>query len=58
MIGDLEQTVRGRTVHVRGEATTVGGFVVEFGHLRKSFDDPAEEDVEDTEIKLVYRWLL
>ncbi|MCA9678675.1 MAG: translocation/assembly module TamB domain-containing protein, partial [Myxococcales bacterium] len=56
VIGDLEQTVRGRTIHVRVEGQTVGGFSVEIGHLRKNYDDPAEEDIKDTEAKLVYRW--
>lgn len=56
VIGDLEQTVRGRTIHVRGEARFAGDYSVEFGHLRKEFDDPAEEDVRDTEVKVRYRW--
>lgn len=61
-IGDAEQTIRGSTVNVRGELKTPyklspsdAGVSVQGGFLRKNFYDPAEEDIDDTGLKLVYR---
>ncbi len=61
-IGDGEQTIRGSTINVRGELKTPyrlspsdAGVSIQGGILRKNFYDPAEEDIDDTSIKLVYR---
>jgi hypothetical protein len=56
VIGDYEQTVRGRTVNVRVEIKSTVGATVQFGWLDKQYDDPAEEDVRDLEGKVVYRY--
>jgi len=56
--GDLEQTVRGSTINVRGEVQAPHNVTIQSGYLRKSFDDAAEEDVEDFEVKLVYRFFI
>jgi len=55
VVGDVEQTVRGRTVNVRMEIKSTIGLNLELGWLKKDYDDPAEEDVTDREAKLVYR---
>lgn len=55
VVGDLEQTVRGRTLNVRMEIKSTIGLTVQLGWLNKDYDDPAEEDVTDREAKLVYR---
>jgi len=61
-VGDAEQTIRGSTINVRGELKTPlklspsdAGLSLQGGYLNKNFYDPAEEDINDTSIKLVYR---
>ena len=58
VVGDLEQTVRGRTLNVRMEIKSTFGLTLQLGLLNKDYDDPAEEDVTDREAKLVYRWFI
>jgi TamB, inner membrane protein subunit of TAM complex len=58
VLGDLEQTVRGSSVYVRGEWHAPYKFILQGGYLKKSFDDAAEEDVSDWEVKLVYRFFI
>lgn len=58
VVGDVEQTVRGRTINVRMEIKWTNGLTLQLGWLNKDFDDPAEEDVTDREAKVVYRWFL
>ncbi len=55
LFGDIEQTVRGRTIYVRGEYKTPVKLILQGGWLQKSFDDAAEENIADPEVKLVYR---
>ncbi|MCE9573260.1 MAG: translocation/assembly module TamB [Deltaproteobacteria bacterium] len=55
LFGDIEQTIRGRTIYVRGEYKTPVKLILQGGWLNKSFDDAAEEDISDPEVKLVYR---
>ena len=61
-VGDAEQTIRGSTINLRGELKTPlkaapadGGLSLQGGYLRKNFYDPAEEDIDDKSVKLVYR---
>lgn len=61
-IADGEQTIRGSTYNVRGELKTPyklisGGdyLTLQGGYLRKNFYDPAEQDISDASLKLVYR---
>jgi hypothetical protein len=58
VVGDLEQTVRGRTLNLRMEIKSTVGLTLQLGLLNKDYDDPAEEDVTDREAKLVYRWFI
>jgi hypothetical protein len=58
VVGDLEQTVRGRTLNLRMEIKSTVGATLQLGWLKKDYDDPAEEDVTDRELKLVYRWFI
>jgi len=58
VVGDVEQTVRGRTINLRMEVKWTNGLTLQLGWLNKDFDDPAEEDVTDREAKVVYRWFL
>ncbi|MEO7094990.1 MAG: hypothetical protein ABI175_17155, partial [Polyangiales bacterium] len=61
-IGDGEQTIRGSTLNGRLELKTPykvspsdAGLSMQFSLLRKNFYDPAEEDIGDASLKLVYR---
>ncbi|MBA3459900.1 MAG: translocation/assembly module TamB domain-containing protein [Deltaproteobacteria bacterium] len=61
-VGDAEQTIRGSTLNVRGELKTPlkvspsdAGLSLQGGYLRKNFYDPAEEDIDEGSLKLVYR---
>jgi hypothetical protein len=64
VIGDYEQTSRGRTINVRGELKTPWRFAtgrplsLQAQYLDKSFEDIAEEDVSDGQLKLVYRFFI
>nr|MDQ3369580.1 hypothetical protein [Myxococcota bacterium] len=65
LLGDTEQTIRGSTVNARAEINTPfrplgAGDAVRFqgGYLNKNFNDPAEQDIEDWSLKLVYRFFL
>ena len=55
VVGDVEQTVRGRTVDVRVEIKSTLGMALQLGYLNKNYDDPAEQDVKDFAAKLTYR---
>ena len=58
ILGDLEQTVRGSTVYVRGEWHAPYKFILQGGYLQKHFDDATEDDVSDLEGKIVYRFFI
>jgi hypothetical protein len=55
LFGDVEQTVRGSTIYLRGEYRTPVKLILQGGWLKKTFDDAAEENISDPEVKLVYR---
>jgi hypothetical protein len=55
-LGDAEQTIRGQTIKVRAELRTP--FVVSLGYLNQNYYDPAEQDIVDYDVKLVYRYRL
>ncbi len=59
VVTDAEQTIRGGTVNLRGELKTpVKHLSAQVGYLNKNFYDPAEQDIQDTSAKVVYRWIL
>ncbi|HEU0034083.1 MAG TPA: translocation/assembly module TamB domain-containing protein [Kofleriaceae bacterium] len=55
VLGTTEQTIRGSTINVRGEFKTPLNFSVQGGYLSKNFNDPAEQDIEDWNLKFVKR---
>jgi hypothetical protein len=55
VLGDAEQTVRGTTTKVRAELKTPFAVSLQVGYLSQNYYDPAEQDVEDRDVKLVYR---
>ncbi|MBC7974284.1 MAG: translocation/assembly module TamB domain-containing protein, partial [Myxococcales bacterium] len=62
ILGDAEQTIRGTTIKARAELKTPfvivrGGEKVSLqgGYLNQNYYDPAEQDIEDFNLKLVYR---
>lgn len=55
LLGQTEQTIRGSTVDARAEIKTPYRVSVQGGYLNKNFYDPAEQDIEDWSLKLVYR---
>ncbi|MEZ4404657.1 MAG: translocation/assembly module TamB domain-containing protein [Kofleriaceae bacterium] len=55
LIGDLERTTRGSTISGRGELRIATWASGELSYLAKNFDDAAESDIIDTEVKLVLR---
>ncbi len=57
-LGDLEQTLRGRTYSARGELRLSDALSVEGEILNKDFADEVEQDVSDERIGIVYRFLL
>ncbi|MEZ4367260.1 MAG: translocation/assembly module TamB domain-containing protein [Kofleriaceae bacterium] len=52
---DYERTVRGQTVHVRGELRTPSRLSAQVGYLDKTYDDEAEQDITDLQFKVVLR---
>jgi len=57
LIGDAEQTIRGATINARAELKTPFKVSVQGGYLNKNFYDPAEQDIEDYNLKLVKTFL-
>lgn len=55
---DVERTVRGATVNVRGELRTPFRVTLQGAYLNKDFDSEAEEDIREFQAKLVYRYFL
>ncbi|MBK7535105.1 MAG: translocation/assembly module TamB domain-containing protein [Myxococcales bacterium] len=53
---DWERTVRGATVNVRGELRTPFRWTLQGAYLDKDFDSEAEEDIQEFQAKLVYRY--
>lgn len=56
LLGDTEQTIRGSTINARAEIkTTIPWLSAQAGYLSKNFNDPAEQDIQDANAKLVFR---
>lgn len=55
LVGDLERTTRGSTVNARAELQLPFSFTAELSWLVKNFDDAAEKDINDIEVKTVWR---
>jgi hypothetical protein len=64
VVGEGEQTIRGYTINARVEVNTNwhfnhivtdDRFSLQGGYLDKNFYDPAEQDINDAQIKAVYR---
>lgn len=55
LVGDLERTTRGSTVNARAEIRLPWSTTGELSWLVKNFDDAAEKDINDIELKLVLR---
>ncbi len=56
LLGDTEQTIRGSTINARAEAKTPYQWLsVQSGYLSKNFNDPAEQDIQDANVKLVFK---
>ncbi|MCX5743189.1 MAG: translocation/assembly module TamB domain-containing protein, partial [Proteobacteria bacterium] len=56
VLGDFETTIRGSTSNLRAEfLTPFSTFVIQGGLLNKNFNDPAEQDIQDLNLKLTYR---
>jgi hypothetical protein len=58
LIGDLERTSRGSTLNGKVELRLPRQLSIQVSYLRKDYDDAAERDVKDVELKLVLRVLL
>ncbi len=56
--GDAEQTIRGTTIKVQSEIKTPYPISLQGGYLNQNYYDPAEQDIEDINVKLVYRVLI
>jgi hypothetical protein len=56
LVGDLERTTRGSTVNARAELRLPRSWSGELSWLVKNFDDAAEKDINDVEVKVVHRW--
>jgi hypothetical protein len=55
LLGDAEQTIRGTTIKARAELKTPFVISLQGGYLNQNYYDPAEQDIEDFNVKLVYR---
>ncbi|HEX8114222.1 MAG TPA: translocation/assembly module TamB domain-containing protein, partial [Kofleriaceae bacterium] len=56
--GDAEQTIRGTTIKLRAELRTPFVVSLQGGYLHQHYYDPAEQDIVDYDVKLVYRYRL
>ncbi|HEX7842264.1 MAG TPA: translocation/assembly module TamB domain-containing protein, partial [Kofleriaceae bacterium] len=56
VLGDAEQTIRGTTIKGRAELKTPFSVSLQGGYLKQNYYDPAEQDIEDLDVKLVYRY--
>ena len=55
LFGDAEQTIRGTTIKARAELKTPFVISLQGGYLNQNYYDPAEQDITDYDVKLVYR---
>jgi translocation and assembly module TamB len=51
LVGDYEQTIRGVTLNLRGEWRAPLRVTLQGGILTKDFEDPAEQDIQDINLK-------
>ncbi|MEO8700810.1 MAG: translocation/assembly module TamB domain-containing protein [Kofleriaceae bacterium] len=58
LLGTTEQTIRGNTVNAHAELKTSKPISFQGGYLRKDFNDPAEQDIVDGNIKVVFRFFI
>ncbi len=58
ILGDAEQTIRGSTLNARAEMKLSVRLGLQGGILDKNFIDPAEQDIQDRNVKFVYRWFV
>jgi hypothetical protein len=58
VFGDAEQTIRGQTIKLRAELRTPFVVNLQGGYLNQNYYDPAEQDIVDYDVKLVYRYRL
>jgi hypothetical protein len=58
LIVDTEQTIVGRTINGRGELSWTENLSLQAGYLNKNFNDAAEQDIQDTTLKFVYRFFI
>jgi hypothetical protein len=55
LVGDAEQTIRGTTIKASAELKTPFVISLQGGYLNQNYYDPAEQDIQDFNVKLVYR---
>jgi hypothetical protein len=55
LLGDAEQTIRGTTIKGQAELKTPFVISLQAGYLNQNYYDPAEQDIIDINVKLVYR---
>jgi hypothetical protein len=55
---DAEQAIRGTTIRGRAELKTPYVISVQLGYLNQNYYDPAEQDIEDVNLKLVYPFFI
>jgi hypothetical protein len=55
LLGDAEQTIRGTTIKGQAELKTPFVISLQAGYLNQNYYDPAEQDIIDYNVKLVYR---
>jgi len=55
LLGDAEQTIRGTTIKALAELKTPFVISLQGGYLNQNYYDPAEQDIKDYNVKLVYR---
>lgn len=58
VLGDAEQTIRGTTVKLSTELKTPWVVTLQGGYLNQNYYDPAEQDIEDLNVKLVYPFFI
>ena len=52
LLGDGEQTIRGSTINLRAAFKTKHNISIQGGWLSKNFNDPAEQDIDDTSVSV------
>jgi hypothetical protein len=56
LLGDAEQTIRGTTLKALAELKTPFEVRLQGSYLNQNYNDPAEQDIRDYSVKLVYRY--